>query len=317
MTQLQEWVSDAAESREKAFRSVVHIVLSAISKSHELQHHMVMKGGVLMAIRYSTGRHTRDIDFSTNTHYKDFEAREEEFIQRLDAAVRLSAETLHYDMACAVQSKELQPGRTGNFQTLRLTIGFAAKTNTGAMRRLASGNAPSVVKIDYSFNELLGDIDFLDIDAEGDSQVKTYSETTLLSEKLRAILQQESRGRSRKQDIYDIHFFLTRYGADPDRKARVLGLLLEKASSRGLAIDRHSMAAPEIMERSEREYHQLQQTIEGDLPDFKEAFGVVKNYYESLPWDSLIWSGAAKRLGREGEPDHLLVSIQDPDDLIQ
>jgi hypothetical protein len=104
------------------------------------------------------------------------------------------------------------------------------------MRRLAAGNAPSVVKIDLSFNELLGDIDFLDVDGDGDSRVKTYSETTLLSEKLRAILQQETRGRSRKQDIYDIHFFLTNHGADPNRKERVLRLLIEKTHSRGLVI---------------------------------------------------------------------------------
>ncbi|CAH2810877.1 MAG: hypothetical protein CBARDMAM_6201 [uncultured Caballeronia sp.] len=119
----------------------------------------------------------------------------------------------------------------------------------------------------------------------GDSRVKTYSETTLLSEKLRAILQQETRGRSRKQDIYDIHFLLTNHGADPDRKERVLRLLVEKAHSRGLVIDRHSMAALEILERSKREYDQLQQMIEGDLPHFEGAFATVRNYYESLPWD--------------------------------
>jgi hypothetical protein len=56
------------------------------------------------------------------------------------------------------------------------------------------------------------------------------------------------------------------------------------------------MAAPEILERSKREYDQLQQTIEADLPHFEGAFATVRNYHESLPWDLFdLGTGAAKR----------------------
>jgi hypothetical protein len=289
MTALEEWVAAATDERQKTFRSVVHIVLAAISASHELKPAMVMKGGVLMAIRYATGRHTTDVDFSTAVHYREFAAGQAQFIQRLDAAIRQAAETLNHGIACAIQGTEVQPRAEGNFQTLRIRIGYANKSSPGAMKRLAAGGSAQVVQIDYSFNEIIGDVDFLGVD--GDLEIQTYSETTLLAEKLRAILQQEERQRSRRQDIYDLHYFLTHWGMDRDRAERVLRLLLDKAASRDLVIDRNSMAAAAIYERSRREYAQLAPTIEGELPPFDTAFATVRDYYEALPWDLVSRGG--------------------------
>lgn len=283
MTALEEWVANATDERQRAFRSVVHIVLAAIGASHELKPAMVMKGGVLLAIRYATGRHTTDVDFSTSVHYREFAAGQQKFISQLDTAIRQAAETLNYGIACAIQGVEVQPRAEGNFQTLRIRIGYANKTSSGAMKRLADGRSPQVVQIDYSFNEIIGDVDFLGVD--GDLEIQTYSETTLLAEKLRAILQQEERQRSRRQDIYDLHYVLTHWGTDHARAERVLRLLLEKAASRELAIDRNSMTLPAIYERSQREYADLAPTIEGELPPFDIAFTTVREYYESLPWD--------------------------------
>ncbi|MDN7820884.1 nucleotidyl transferase AbiEii/AbiGii toxin family protein [Burkholderia vietnamiensis] len=283
MTTVEDWVNSATDTREQTFRSVVHIVLAAISASHELKPVMVMKGGVLMAIRYSTGRHTTDVDFSTQVHYREFAADQDAFIDRLDTAIRQTAETLNYGIACGIQSTELQPRAEGNFQTLRIRIGYAQKGNTRAMKRLAERQSPQIVQIDYSFNEIIGDVDFLGVD--GELEIQTYSESTLLAEKLRAILQQEERQRSRRQDIYDLHYFLTHWGADRERTERVLRLLIDKATSRGLAIDRQSMASTAIYERSQNEYADLAPTIEGELPPFDTAFATVRQYYESLPWD--------------------------------
>ncbi|MEK6348289.1 MAG: nucleotidyl transferase AbiEii/AbiGii toxin family protein [Burkholderia sp.] len=286
MTTVEHWVDDAVEAREKRFRSVVHIVLCAIGASHDLKPVMVMKGGVLMAIRYATGRHTTDVDFSTHVHYREFAAGQHGFIERLNDAIQQAAERLNYGIACSIQSTDLQPHVEGNFQTLRIRIGYAPKGNASAMKRLADRQSPQVVQIDYSFNEIIGDVDFLGVD--GELEIQTYSETTLLAKKLRAILQQEERQRSRRQDIYDLHYFLTHWGVDRERTERVLRLLIEKAASRGLAIDRLSMAAPAIYARSQREYADLAPTIEGELPPFDVAFAKVRQYYEALPWHLMI-----------------------------
>ena len=61
---LPAWVARAAPDK-RHFREAVHIVLSAIGTSVALRSTMVMKGGMLMAIRYDSSRFTKDADFST------------------------------------------------------------------------------------------------------------------------------------------------------------------------------------------------------------------------------------------------------------
>ena len=286
MTELTEWVNNASESNstEKIFRHVVHIILDAISNSHDLQANMVMKGGILLAIRYKTGRHTSDIDFSTSLHYKQFQKNEQAFIEDLNNEIKKSAETMPYNIACEVQTFKIEPKADGNFQTLRLSIGYAQKDNKTQMKRLQQRSASSTVKIDYSFNEILGEIDVLDGEGTG---IQVYSLTTLIAEKLRAILQQESRGRNRRQDIYDVYFLLSQSGfdrEDEDMKEMIHSLLIAKAASRDLQIHKNSMSTREIFNISKKGYSNLQDTIESDLPDFETAFEAIQKYYESMPW---------------------------------
>ena len=65
---LAAWVSRGDE-QHRGFREAVHIVISAISDSAPLRTQMIMKGGLLMAIRYDSTRFTRDVDFSTREKY--------------------------------------------------------------------------------------------------------------------------------------------------------------------------------------------------------------------------------------------------------
>jgi len=44
------------------------------------------------------------------------------------------------------------------------------------------------------------------------------------------------------------------------------------------------MAKPEIMERSQKEYPRLADEITEPLPAFEEVYGLVRAFYESLPW---------------------------------
>ena len=62
---MEAWVQQAPDKPQRGFREAVHIILESIGRSKHLQARMVMKGGLLMAIRYDSSRYTRDIDFST------------------------------------------------------------------------------------------------------------------------------------------------------------------------------------------------------------------------------------------------------------
>ena len=56
---IERWVDDAP-THQRGFREVVHIILDSIGHSRNLQARMVMKGGLLLAIRYDSSRFTRD-----------------------------------------------------------------------------------------------------------------------------------------------------------------------------------------------------------------------------------------------------------------
>src|SRR3546814_6229251 len=76
---IEAWVEAAPEGQQR-FREAVHIILDSIGHSQNLQAKMVMKGGLLMAIRYDSSRFTKDLDFSTTDLYteEDADARSEE-----------------------------------------------------------------------------------------------------------------------------------------------------------------------------------------------------------------------------------------------
>ncbi|MBV6325140.1 nucleotidyl transferase AbiEii/AbiGii toxin family protein [Duganella violaceipulchra] len=288
MNDFELWISSAKTLSEKNFRSVVHIILNAISSQHELQTEMVMKGGILMAIAYHTGRYTRDIDFSTSRHYSEFQDGQANFIENIGNAIKLSSAQLPYDFSCAIQSSEVRPGILGNFQTLHLTVGYAPKNNAKAMKRLNDGQASQVVKIDYSFNELVGDLGLIDVG--GEEHLQTYGLLTLIAEKYRALIQQGSgtgkrvRGSSRGQDIFDLHSLLAQSPPSKNAQEHLVQLLIEKAHSREVTASRSSMADPAVFDKSKDRYEALKHEIDGELPDFDEAFSFVQSFYELMPW---------------------------------
>lgn len=281
---IDHWVASADNENEKTFREAVHTILYAIASSTNLQPQMIMKGGILMAIRYETGRFTTDIDFSTTTHYRDFAADQAAFLRTFNEALQAAVQQLPYQLDCRLQgTPKIQPRAEGNFQTLRMKVGYA-RFGTRDHTRLNAGAASKTVQIDYSFNELVHDIDLLGV-GDAETALQAYGELTQVAEKLRAILQQVGRERARGQDIYDLHHWLTHHPiVDAERKAALLAVLKEKAASREVEATQSSMEDPEIQTRARPVYEALADTISGELPPFDEAFSAVKAFYESLPW---------------------------------
>lgn len=288
MNNFEKWIASSTKKSEKDFRSVVHIILNAISSQHELRSEMIMKGGILVAIAYHTGRYTRDIDFSTCKHYSEFQDGHAQFIYNLGQSIQISSAELSYGFACKIQSSELKPGAEGNFQTLHLKVGYAEKSNTNSMKRLASGQSSRVVQIDYSFNELVGDVGLMDLG--GDEHLQTYGLFTLIAEKYRALIQQGSgpgqrvRGSARGQDIFDLQAILTQTKPSVEAQDYLVQLLIEKALSREVVVSRLSMRNEEIYTKSKVRYDALRDEIDGELPNFDESFFFVREFYENLPW---------------------------------
>lgn len=282
---LERWVDEAGDNPDQqAIRRVIRIIVNAVSCFDELRDLMTIKGGVLLAAAFKTGRHTRDVDFSTRVLAREVDI--EEVCQRLDSALELSAAKLEETLACRVQSNKLKPPDEGaTFPTLRIRVGYAER-GSKAQSRLERGSSPHTVIVDLSFNEALTDP--VTIRINEDRRINAYSLVAQIAEKYRALIQQQARYRSRvrRQDAYDIYCILNMgYLRKPEDRTALLAAIRESCDSRNVEVDASSMMHDEIRRRARQEFDQLLYELDRDLPDFDEMFDRVSDFYTNLPWD--------------------------------
>lgn len=279
---IQTWVAEASGEDQRQFRKAVHTILSGVANEPGLKESMVIKGGILLAIRYQSHRYTRDIDFSTDQILESVD--KDEIAGKLNKSMAMMTEVLGYGLECRVQSCKIQPANKpdAQFPSIKMKIGYAYKGER-KHKRLQAGKCPTTVDIDFSLNELMPNIEDFDI---GDGGILTaYSLIDLIAEKIRSVLQQVKRERQRRQDIFDLFLLIEKFpDLDTVEKAGILESLVAKAHSREIEPQPDSFQNEEIRKRSRAEYHTLADEIEGELPDFDEIYPVVQAFYESLPW---------------------------------
>lgn len=178
---LPAWVA-SAPNRQRHFREAVHIILTAIGTSTALRSTMIMKGGMLMAIRYDSTRFTKDADFSTQARFA--KGDDEVMLKELDQQITLANERLPYDTMCRRQRTEMSPvpPEENDFPGMKLSIGYAPRSEKRQLDKLLNGQSPNVVEIDHSYNEAVFDVEVLRL-SDGDS-ICAYSFTNLIAEKL-------------------------------------------------------------------------------------------------------------------------------------
>lgn len=279
--EIEAWVAQAPPGQQ-GFREAVHTVLDGIGHSQNLSAKMVMKGGLLLAIRYDSSRYTRDLDFSTKEKYTAESAAA--LLAELREGLVTAEGRLPYDTLCRLQSHKVQPrGENKSHHNLALKIGFASRSNAGQMARLEAGASAQVVEIDYSFNEAVVDVEVLELD--GGATIHSYTLSNVLAEKMRSLLQQPLRRRNRRQDVYDIWLLLE---SCPTLVAEELGriheILVASCHSKGIIPDINAMESKEVFSMARTGYQELEADVDGELPPFDEAMGRVVALYRSLPW---------------------------------
>lgn len=279
---LAAWVSRGDE-QHRGFREAVHIVISAISDSAPLRTQMIMKGGLLMAIRYDSTRFTRDVDFSTREKYAS--GSEQALLAELDQQLERFNDAFGYDTLCRRQRAKLNPPRSdATFPTLTIGIGYAARSNARQLQRLLQLQSPHVVEIDYSYNEAVLDVEVLRL--SNGQELQAYSHLNVIAEKLRSLLQQPVRRRNRRQDVYDLHLLVT-HGVTPTNeieRKRLLQVLQQSCAERGINAERESILDAQVKAMARADYDSLADEVDGELPDFEDAYGMVCALYTSLPW---------------------------------
>jgi predicted nucleotidyltransferase component of viral defense system len=280
---LTAWVDEELRPERKAFRQAVQLVLRAIAQSPSLSAIMIMKGGLLLAVRYHSSRFTRDIDFSTSKRLQEVD---------IPALVAMIAEALapvsadnEHAIALRLQSYEIKPPhRPGvNFPTLQMRIGYASRLEPKLLKRLEATGSTQVVQVDYSFNEWASGREQQEVDG---GHLLMYTFHDLVAEKLRSVLQQPIRGqgRPRYQDIYDI-FLLLGTPVDDGDKAIILGKFFEASKDRQVPLHKEALRDEQVIKLSREEYVTvLPDMILGPPPDFDVAYTTVREFFESLPW---------------------------------
>lgn len=282
---IDAWVQQAPDA-QRGFREAVHIILESIGHSQNLKTKMVMKGGLLMAIRYESTRYTRDIDFSTTERYTEVEAKA--LLKELEQQLAITADRLPYGTVCRVQSSKVQPkGENKTHHSLALKIGYADTGNESAMRRLAALQSVHVVEIDYSYNEAVFGVEVLQLD--GGSTIQSYNLQNIIAEKLRSLLQQPVRRRHRRQDVYDLCLLLdSGVVLGPSELSSIHRMLVESCHSKGIEPNPDSMHSDDVVRMAEEGYQELKDDVEGELLPFEEAIAKVQTLYRSLPWAKTI-----------------------------
>ena len=281
-------------------RQTIEITLHAIARTAPLHTKMCLKGGILMGLVHGSPRQTTDIDL-TAVGLQVEDGVGDEIRRLLDSAFPAAAAALGYpDLVIKTHSVKKRPKeaifKTADFPALQLKIA-SARRGTPQEKALRSGKPAGVlVGVDISFNEPLSEIQVLKM--TGGRELLAYSLVDLIAEKYRAMIQQVTRRRQRRQDAYDLDRLIMRNEVDEECRSQILKVFVTKCGARKLDPTRASLDDPEIKKRSGADWDTMKLEL-GDLPEFEGCFARVREFYRNLPWDSkptrLAGSGVVSR----------------------
>lgn len=281
---IRAWV-ESARANPPLYRNrqVTEIVLATIGLTPSLATTLVLKGGALMALAFKSERVTGDVDFSASAGPAGFETM---LVQQLNGQMPKVAIMLGYvDLICRVQRVEKRPRPQNfenlNFPALLVRIGSAIRGSTEQVR-LEAGQAIRVVDVEISFRDQVYQFQQLNLTDAG-AAVRAFTIHEIIAEKLRALLQQPSRNRYRRQDVYDISYLLDEHPMGVADLAQIHATLVEKCTTRGIVPKAESIADPEIRRRAEADWQTLKLEL-ADLPPFNERYDRLSEFYRLLPW---------------------------------
>ena len=217
-------------AEEARRRFVQFVILVSMSSSAAFVSRVAFKGGNALRFIHGNLRSTLDLDFSA---IGDFPDSAEVIKQFMDTA--LKTEERRYQVKARCQSiRRNPPGVDKTRPTYNLKVCYQLPGDRyfqNIDERLSAGKTLSeVVEVEISLNDVLCET--------GDEQlvpesipIRVCTLEDILAEKLRALLQQIPRNRSRPQDVFDIAS-MVRKRSDSIDLGKVSSFLLQKSAAR-------------------------------------------------------------------------------------
>ena len=264
---------------EARVRFAQFAVLSAIAESDVLRQSIVFKGGNALDFVWQPNRSTQDLDFSLDVEAASFEIGIEQLRSAIEPDLARVGERL--EIYFHVNSvRKHPPGEEKTFATFQTRIGYALPDQDGLKKRMSGGHpSPQVVPVEISVNEPI--CEARDVNLGGNSRsLRVSTVEDIVAEKLRAILQQTSRNRYRKQDVLDIAVILSQ-GIPLDRE-KVARFLVRKSAARDVTVSRAAFHDPEIGIRAHEDYADLEANTRVIFIPFDEALAMLLAFVDKL-----------------------------------
>jgi predicted nucleotidyltransferase component of viral defense system len=214
LEELEAWRKRLGVTADEARKRFVQFVaLESVAASPGLRDFLSFKGGNALRFVYGNPRSTADLDFTADGALPD----EEEAIRKtLDQALAQGGKTFGIKLKCQrVQRKPPHP--KGTLPTYDIAIGFQLPGD----RYFVDFESPArlvttVVNMEISFNDVVCETNHQQLSPRRSTQLRVCTLEDILAEKLRALLQQVIRNRTRPQDAFDIARMVRQHGASLD-----------------------------------------------------------------------------------------------------
>lgn len=273
-------MSNGVTIDEARRRFAQYVMLCGIASVRRLRESLVFKGGNALDFVWQPNRSTVDLDFSLDMEVSQHQIHVDTLRNLLTQGI--SRASSRYGVAVAVYSvKQEPPGEHRTFITYTASVGYALPDERQLQIRMANNqSSPHIIRIEISINEPICDATMVTID-ENYQQLRVSTLEDIVSEKLRALLQQPIRRRTRPQDMLDIAVIVRgNFGLNRDR---VAAFLRAKADARHVLVSRTAFHDPEIAERARVGYDALEATTRTIFIPFDDALATVLAFVDELP----------------------------------
>ena len=280
IAELAAWQRQRGTTTEEARRRLVQfVILVSMSSSAALRSRVALKGGNALQLLHGNQRSTLDLDFSAEGGFPD---NLDEIKRLMDAALKTAKQ--RYQVKARCQSiRRKPPGHDKTMPTYSIKVCFQFPSDKHYQNFEERKSFPEVVEIEISLNDVLCETDECELHPSA-TPVRVCTLDDIIAEKLRALLQQVPRNRSRPQDVFDIASMARRHGDTIDL-GKVSAFLLRKSEAREI------VATKSAFDESVRQRAAV--TYEDEIRPFTTEF---------IPFDE-AWEEVLRLVARLSIPD--------------
>jgi predicted nucleotidyltransferase component of viral defense system len=249
-------------------RFVQFVVLTAISYSPGLAQRIAFKGGNALWFIHGNPRSTIDLDFTAEGDFPDDSTQ---IVGLIDAALKSMQNQFRVKARC--QSIHRNPPKLDKtLPTYNVKVCFQLPADRYYQNFAERKQFAEVIEVEISLNDIVCETISWKPSASGKA-IRSCSLEDQIAEKLRALLQQVPRNRSRPQDVFDIASRVREHREKLDI-GKISDFLLRKSEGR-IDSPRRSSFDDEVRRRAEAVYAKEISAQTSAFIPFEEAWAEV------------------------------------------